>query len=113
MCADAARVSTDDQDLVLQCDGLNPAGCSRIFTDTLSEPTAERLGLRDAFDHGRVGKRVGVWRLDRLGRTLTNLGALKTVLDEKKAPLRVSPSRSTRPRRVGSGLPDQWDAGRR
>ena len=79
-----ARVSTDDQDLSLQRDALNAAGCGRIFTDTMSGAKAERPGLRDALDHCRTGDTLVVWRLDRLGRSLTNLIELMTTLDEKR-----------------------------
>lgn len=37
-----ARVSTHDQDAVLQHDALTEAGCARIFTDTASSAIAER-----------------------------------------------------------------------
>ncbi|BCT67818.1 hypothetical protein NNRS527_01406 [Nitrosospira sp. NRS527] len=41
-----ARVSTDDQNLDLQMDALNKAGCERIFTDQgISGATIEREGL--------------------------------------------------------------------
>ena len=76
-----ARVSTDDQDLSLQRDALNAAGCDRIFTDTMSGAKAERPGLTAALDHCRVGDTLVVWRLDRLGRSLTNLIELMSTLD--------------------------------
>ena len=79
-----ARVSTDDQDLSLQRDALNAAGCERIFEDTMSGAKAERPGLSDALDHCRVGDTLVVWRLDRLGRSLTNLIELMTTLNDKE-----------------------------
>ena len=79
-----ARVSTDDQDLSLQRDALNAVGCARIFEDTMSGAKAERPGLSAALDHCRAGDTLVVWRLDRLGRSLTNLIELMTTLDEKE-----------------------------
>ena len=79
-----ARVSTDDQDLSLQRDALNASGCTRIFTDTMSGAKAERPGLSAALDHCRAGDTVVVWRLDRLGRSLTNLIELMTMLEGKE-----------------------------
>lgn len=42
-----ARVSTEDQDLSLQCDALQREGCREdlIFVDTASGANAERPGL--------------------------------------------------------------------
>ena len=79
-----ARVSTDDQDLSLQRDALNAAGCTRIFEDTMSGAKAERPGLTEALDHCRSGDTLVVWRLDRLGRSLTNLIELMTTLNDKE-----------------------------
>jgi DNA invertase Pin-like site-specific DNA recombinase len=41
-----ARVSTRDQNLELQLDPLDKAGCKRIFTDKLSGAQVERPGLK-------------------------------------------------------------------
>lgn len=68
-----ARVSTTDQNLDLQQDALSAAGCERIFTDTASGATAERPGLADALQYCREGDTLIVWRLDRLGRSLSHL----------------------------------------
>jgi DNA invertase Pin-like site-specific DNA recombinase len=88
MIAGYARVSTEDQTLALQQDALQAAGCSRIFTDTLSGAKAERPGLTQALDHLREGDTLVVWRLDRLGRSLANLIELMTLLDERKVGFR-------------------------
>ena len=48
-----ARVSTRDQNLEMQLDALNKAGCKRIFTDKLSGAQVERPGLNEALSHLR------------------------------------------------------------
>ena len=68
-----ARVSTDDQNLDLQRDALEKAGCEQIFTDHISGTKARRLGLEQALSHLRSGDTLVVWRLDRLGRSLRHL----------------------------------------
>jgi DNA invertase Pin-like site-specific DNA recombinase len=78
-----ARVSTDDQDLALQRDALTAVGCERLCTDTMSGATAERPGLAEALNLCRAGDTLVVWRLDRLGRSLTNLIELMTVLADR------------------------------
>ena len=50
-----ARVSTTDQNLHLQKDALNAAGCERLFTDTASGAKSERPGLNDALKECRKG----------------------------------------------------------
>ena len=74
-----ARVSTLDQNLDLQIDGLHVAGCERIFSDRTSGARADRPGLRDALGFARDGDLLLVWKLDRLSRSLSHL--VETVQD--------------------------------
>ena len=78
-----ARVSTQDQTLALQQDALRASGCTQIFTDTASGAQTERPGLAEAISHCRKGDTLVVWRLDRLGRSLTHLIDTITALNEK------------------------------
>src|SRR5918998_3615295 len=78
-----ARVSTYDQTLHLQQDALTKAGCNKIFTDTASGAKAERKGLEEALSYIRAGDTLVVWRLDRLGRSLRDLIATMTMLEER------------------------------
>jgi DNA invertase Pin-like site-specific DNA recombinase len=68
-----ARISTTDQTLALQQDALKAAGCEKIFTDTASGARTDRPGLSEALDFVRAGDTLVVWRLDRLGRSLSHL----------------------------------------
>ena len=78
------RVSTDDQNLALQHDALQAAGCKKIFSDKMSGAKADRPGLKQAFDFAREGDTLVVWRLDRLGRSLKDLIALVEELEGRK-----------------------------
>ena len=78
-----ARVSTQDQNLDLQRDALEKAGCEQIFTESVSGTKARRPGLEDALSHLRTGDTLVVWRLDRLGRSLRHLIDTVTNLQEK------------------------------
>lgn len=68
-----ARVSTFDQNLDLQKDALEKAGCERIITDTASGKNTERPGLKTIKTILRKDDVLIVWRLDRLGRSLRDL----------------------------------------
>src|SRR3954451_18536029 len=68
-----ARVSTLDQTLALQQDGLTAAGCEQLYTDTASGSVTDRPGLTQALSHLRTGDTLVVWRLDRLCRSLAHL----------------------------------------
>lgn len=75
-----ARVSTAEQDLALQLDALQGAGTTRIFEDRgVSGAKTERPGLTAALSFLREGDTLVVWKLDRLGRSMTHL--LHTVTD--------------------------------
>src|ERR687885_2157345 len=78
-----ARVSTNEQNLSLQRDALEKAGCEQIYTDQVSGTKARRPGLEQAFSHLRSGDTLVVWRLDRLGRSLRHLIDTVTELQEK------------------------------
>ena len=71
-----ARVSTLEQNLDLQIDALEKAGCKKIITDEISGSVADRPGLTRLKEGLREGDTVVVWRLDRLGRSLKHLIAL-------------------------------------
>ena len=79
-----ARISTQDQTLHLQLDALKGAGCSKVFTDTVSGIHTERKGLAEALDYLRPGDTLVVWRLDRLGRSLKHLIETITYLAERQ-----------------------------
>ena len=79
-----ARVSTRDQNLELQLDALNKAGCKRIFTDKLSGAQVERPGLQEALSHLREADTLVVWKLDRLGRSVKGLVDLVNELETQK-----------------------------
>jgi DNA invertase Pin-like site-specific DNA recombinase len=72
-----ARVSTDDQNVALQRDVLTAAGCARIFVDEGESGSGiARRGLDDALAALKPGDTLIVWRLDRLGRSLSHLVTL-------------------------------------
>ena len=76
-----ARVSTDDQNLNLQRDALQMAGCEKIFEDQISGAKAERPGLHAGLQFVRTGDTLVIWRLDRLSRTLKDLIEMVKLLE--------------------------------
>ncbi|MBK8295145.1 MAG: recombinase family protein [Solirubrobacterales bacterium] len=78
-----ARVSTVDQNLDMQLDALNQAGCSRIFSDKVTGTQAERPELTKMLEYARAGDTIVVWKLDRFGRNLKDLLDQVNGLDDR------------------------------
>ena len=78
-----ARVSTRDQNLSLQQDALREAGCDRVYSDTAGGASDARPGLARTMETLREGDTLVVWKLDRLGRSLTHLVSTVTDLQNK------------------------------
>jgi DNA invertase Pin-like site-specific DNA recombinase len=69
-----ARVSTLDQTLALQRDALKDAGCGKVFADHgVSGTATTRPGLDRALKALKPGDTLVVWKLDRLGRSLSHV----------------------------------------
>ena len=83
-----ARVSTRGQDLALQLDALEQAGCERVYKDVGSGTIRRRPELDACLDYLRPGDTLVVWRLDRLGRSLRHLVELVGELQEREIAFR-------------------------
>ncbi|MGB0913132.1 MAG: recombinase family protein [Phaeobacter italicus] len=82
-----ARVSTDggDQTTDLQRDALFAAGVDQrhLFEDRASGARDDRPALRAALDYVQAGDVLLVWKLDRLGRSLSHLLQIVRDLEER------------------------------
>jgi DNA invertase Pin-like site-specific DNA recombinase len=83
------RVSTGEQNLVLQRDALGRVGCERIYEDVCSGRATERPGIAKALDVARDGDALVVWKLDRIGRSLTHVVGLVSDLKMRGVGLKV------------------------
>lgn len=79
-----SRVSTRDQNLMMQTEALTAAGCEKIFEETASGAQADRLELKNAIQFLRAGDVLVVWRLDRLARSLKQLIDTVAELERRK-----------------------------
>jgi len=78
-----ARVSTKDQNLELQIEALEKAGCEKIYQEKISGSTKNRPELDKMIEQFRKDDELIVWRLDRLGRSLKHIIDLVLSLNEK------------------------------
>ena len=83
--SDCDRQSTD-----LQRDALLAAGVDarHLFEDHASGAKDDRVGLARALEFVQAGDVLVVWKLDRLGRSLSHLLAIVTLLKEKRVAFR-------------------------
>lgn len=80
-----ARVSTQEQNLSLQLDALQAAGCATIYQEKVTSAKKERPELQKLIGQLRAGDVVVVWKLDRLGRSLQDLVSLVNEMQGKGA----------------------------
>ena len=78
-----ARVSTDDQMLDLQLDALTNSRCDPVYQETASGKSAVRPELAHCLKALRAGDVLVVWRLDRLGRSLSDLVRIVSELEQR------------------------------
>ena len=77
-----ARVSTEDQNLEMQLDALETAGCERVFKEHASGKNTERPELQRMLDVLREGDTVVVYKLDRISRSVQDLEQLAATFDD-------------------------------
>jgi DNA invertase Pin-like site-specific DNA recombinase len=86
------RVSSDSdrQNTDLQRDALLSAGVDarHLFEDHASGARSDRPGLTRALDFVRPGDVLVVWKLDRLGRSLSHLLAIVNLLKDRQVAFR-------------------------
>lgn len=80
-----ARVSTEDQTLDAQLDGLKAAGAEKIFKEKKSGKSKQRAELEKLLDQLRADDVVMVTKYDRLARSLRDLIEIVEVIRERKA----------------------------
>lgn len=70
-----ARVSTERQSLDMQLDALATAGvpAERVWAEKMSGKRDDRPELAALLTYAREGDTIVVWRLDRLGRSLSHI----------------------------------------
>jgi DNA invertase Pin-like site-specific DNA recombinase len=83
-----ARVSTREQTIDLQVDALAQAGCTKVHTEVISGARAERPILAQVLETLRAGDVLVIWKLDRLGRSLTHLLTIVTDLMTRRVGLK-------------------------
>lgn len=79
-----ARVSTQDQNLEMQLDALQKAGCEKIFQEKASGVKSDRPQLAAMQQDLRKGDIIYIYKLDRLGRSLKHLLELTSDFEKRE-----------------------------
>lgn len=82
-----ARVSSNSQDLALQEDALRHAGCTQIYSESLSGKDNHRPQLKAMLERAREGDIIIVYKIDRIARSLKGLIDIVETLNHKKVNL--------------------------
>lgn len=85
-----ARTSTVDQEagLEAQLRDLEALGCDKVFSERVSS-VQTRKELTGALEYLREGDTLVTTKLDRLARSVTHLGEILGVIQDKKAHLKI------------------------
>lgn len=83
-----ARTSTTDQHIDPQVTALKEAGCTKIFSEQRSGVDSTRAELARMIEYSREGDVVVVTKLDRIGRSTTDILSIIARLEAKGAAFR-------------------------
>lgn len=85
-----ARVSTQDQDLTVQKEALEKAGCDVIRAEKVSGTSTQgREELETVLQFLSAGDTLAVTRIDRLARSIGDLERIVTTIKDKGAELKA------------------------
>src|SRR3990170_204838 len=85
-----ARVSSTGQDLAVQLEKLEAAGCGKIFKENRSGVDAGRPELKRCLEYLREGDTLLVTKIDRLARSTSDLYRIIATLTEKGVAFKVT-----------------------
>jgi DNA invertase Pin-like site-specific DNA recombinase len=85
-----ARVSSTGQDLAVQLERLEGAGCEKVFREKRSGVDAGRPELKRCLEYLREGDTLLVTKIDRLARSTSDLYRIVSLLAEKGVAFKVT-----------------------
>ena len=84
-----ARVSNTGQDLAVQLEKLERAGCKKVFKEKRSGVDAGRPELKQCLEYLREGDTLLVTKIDRLARSTSDLYRIISDLAERGSPSKL------------------------
>src|SRR5215813_9124551 len=84
-----ARVSSTGQDLAIQLEKLEQAGCTKLFKEKRSGVDTGRPELKRCLEYLREGDTLLVTKIDRLARSTSDLYRIISELAKKGVAFRV------------------------